>query len=133
MAYDLSRSVWAAAIAMTFSLAMVGCGENPTSGLWDAALDVKERNTRQFATVFEQNIQDRMRQAHQEMAASLDVALQRYEGGDEGLRNVLTDIRDEQEQLGAGEITGAEAEELREQHEEYWSHLEDRELPPDYE
>lgn len=108
-------------------LGLVGCGESADDQLWGVAL-----GTRAYVPDPSDLPEAQRRAAHRQLANSLGRALDNYPAADDALRRVLQDIRDGEQQLADGQVTGAEADALRQRHEEYWSYLQERELPPDY-
>lgn len=124
----LTGPMRAAVVLVVVSVGMVGCGESQDDGLWNQARGIWEPQK----GVIEQADEQTRRQTHGMIATAIDRALDEHPDADPDLRQVYTDLRDESQQLAEGAVTGEDAEAMRERHAEYWDHLIDGELPPDY-
>ncbi|MEX2673352.1 MAG: hypothetical protein WD294_14715 [Phycisphaeraceae bacterium] len=111
---------------------LVGCGEEATNELWDGALSLDSSWRERLDPAVADGSVSQQR-AHQTKAEALELTLRMHRDASEGgLRGVLETIKDGERQLANGEVSGEEADALREKHEQYWSHLREGQLPPDY-
>lgn len=119
------------AVVAIAALSLGGCsGETPSDELWNFALSIDEQQQDQLQFAAQQGGPQQMQRAHQMAATALERALQQHAEAPEELRQVLQQILEGERKLANGEVSGSEAEALREEHEQLWTHLRQRELPP---
>ncbi|MEX2671574.1 MAG: hypothetical protein WD294_05625 [Phycisphaeraceae bacterium] len=121
----MNRALFAVVIALIGMTCATGCGETPQDEMWNDVVRIASMQER-YAVMQSRNGGQGM------IAGAIDQTLQRYPDSSEPLRRVLTAIRDGERQLAEGRVRGQEAEAMRARNAEYWSHLVERELPPEF-
>lgn len=118
---------------MVVGISIVGCGEQaPTDQLRESALQAYHAEREFTKHISPSEYPEAFHDGHRKVAGGLDILLERHPDASDGLRSLLVDLRDGEQQLASGRLGQAEAEALRKRQQEYWLHLENETLPPDY-
>ena len=127
------RMVASWGLLLGVAVSMLGCGSGGSeSQLWDEAVELAERRQEEFVPAVEGGSMERS-VMHQTTSQALNMMLGRNrDAPEDGLSSLLEQVSENERQLAYGEVDGAAAEDLRARQDEYWSHLVNRELPPDY-
>lgn len=129
MSDDLTRVGPVMLLIGLFALAAVtGCGGDGSAsdGWWGEIVMIDMNRGRLSGDQNSRNQTQRDRAVIEET----EKVLQDYSGRmPADLQRVLETIRDETRQLADNEVTGADAEAMREKHEQYWAHLRRQEIP----
>lgn len=115
-------------VLMFVILGLGGCGSSDPSNL---LMDEARRIGAPYQEAIEASVtnDEYLKNLHQGTAMAIDEALQRYPNAEAELRQVLSEMRDVERQLASGEIRGQEATAIRQQHNEYWSQIDNGNIP----